>query len=203
MEKLPIVYESLIGTLFLVKNVGNQTLLMAPGLELTKLDVEDKNWMILDHFYPDQEGSLFNFLCMTGEKVCSEDLIVPFLKMGDMHEEEDVLRHARHLKHWGVQSDMEPMTLNFILRIERKINGQKSYDIFGGGAYMRGNPTTDCAADILGHSLLFAARTGFFSSITISIGGVRDEEKAEAEDVFEKVCEIVKDEAIIKMVDCV
>lgn len=203
MEKLPIVYESLIGTMFLVKNVGNQTLLMAPGLELTKLDVEDKNWMNLDHFDPDQEGSNFNYLCMTGDKVCSEDLIVPFLKLGDMNDEEDVLRHARQLKYWGVESDMEPMTLNFILRTERDINGHKSYDIFGSGAYMRGNPTTDCAADILGHSLLFAARTGFFSSIIVSIGGVRDEEKAEADDVFEKVCEIVKDEGIIKMVDCV
>lgn len=203
MENLPIVYESQIGTLFLVKNVGRQTLLMAPNMELTTLDVEDKNWMNFDHFYPEHEGSYFHYLCMTGEKVCSEDLIVPLLQMGEMLEEDEILRHARHLKYWGVESDMEPVTLNLCVRTERNSPGHKSYEIFGGGVLMRGNATTECTAEVIGYALLYAAKTGFFSSINVSINGAIDEENAAAEDVYEKVCEIVKGEEIIKMVDCV
>ena len=169
MENLPIVYESQIGTLFLVKNVGRQTLLMAPNMELTTLDVEDKNWMNFDHFYPEHEGSYFHYLCMTGEKVCSEDLIVPLLQMGEMLEEDEILRHARHLKYWGIESDMEPVTLNLCVRTERNSPGHKSYEIFGGGVLMRGNATTECTAEVIGYALLYAAKTGFFSSITLPI----------------------------------
>ncbi|MBR2775941.1 MAG: hypothetical protein IKD75_02335 [Prevotella sp.] len=199
MEKLPIVYESLIGTLFLVKNVGSQTLLMAPGMELTRLDVEDKNWMNLDHFYPDHEGSYFHYLCMTGEKVCSEDLIVPLLNMGEMQEEEEILRNARHLKHWGVESDMEPVTLNFCVKTERNSPGQKSYEIFGNGVLMRGNPTPECTAEAIGYSLLHTAKTGFFSTIKVTITGFNEEDKAAAGEIFDKVCEIVQDEGKIKV----
>jgi len=203
MEKLPIVYESLIGTLFLVKNVGSQTLLMAPNMNLTTLDVGDKNWTNLEEYFPDNDGSCFNYLCMTGEKVCSEDLIVPFLKMADMSEEEDVLKNARQLRHWGVESDMEPVTLNLNLVSERERIGQKSYKLFGSGVCLSRNPTTECTADVIGYSLLYAAKTGFFPSIKVSIRGIKKEDITAAEEVLEKVCEIVQGEEIIKMVDCV
>ena len=203
MEKLPIVYDSITGTLFLVKNVGRQTLLMAPNMELTTLDVEDKNWMNFDHFYPDHKGSYFNYICMTGEKVCSEDLIVPLMKLGYVHEKAEMEKVARQLRHWGVVSDMVPVSLEVNVKTNVYKDGSECIEIYGDGFRMIGCATTECAAESLAYALLYAADSDFFLSIVVSIRAFSEKDMKVSKEVYEKVCEFVQHDGTIKIVGCV
>ena len=52
MEKnLIVVYESEIGTPFVVKPVGGQVLLLSPGQDLIRLEVDNVNWRAQENTY--------------------------------------------------------------------------------------------------------------------------------------------------------
>lgn len=200
MEKLPIVYDNSTGTLYLVKNEGRQTLLMAPSRLLSTLEVEDTNCTELEYIHPYDNDTLFKYLCMTGETVNAEDLIQPILKMGEIQEESEMKRVTRQLKHWGVVSDMEPVRLDLDVRTQLIRDGSESVEILGDGVCMVGNATAECAAETLATALLYAADTDFFPSIVVSITAFLEKDKALSEEVFKMVREQVQHEAVIKIV---
>ena len=199
MEKLPIVYETCTGTLFLVKNVGNQALLLSPGLELTRLVVEDKNWMNLDHYCPDHEGSLFHYLCMTGETVVAYDLFVPLLSIGDTHNEAEVNRCVQHLTHWGVLSDKSDVKLE--LYVKRSEDGRGGYlvGVSGDGYSSPCNGSAEVAAECLSQALIDVVRTGLFPSVSVSFDCFHDEDQMLKDEVASVVREMVSDEKRIKI----
>lgn len=199
MENLPIVYDPCTGTLFLVKNVGNQVLLMSPGLELTRLVVEDKNWMNLDHYYPDHEGSLFHYLCMTGETVVANDLFEPLLMIGETHDEAEVNRCVQHLTHWGVLSDKSDVKLELYVRRREDRRGGYLVEISGDGYNSPGNGSAKVAAEYLGQALIDVVRTGLFPSVSVSFKCFDGEDQALKDEVASLVRKMVSDEKRIKI----
>ena len=75
MEKnLIVVYESEIGTPFVVKPVGDQVLLLSPGQDLIRLEVDNVNWRAQESTYVRNGESKFCYLGMTGEQISKYDM---------------------------------------------------------------------------------------------------------------------------------
>lgn len=171
MEKnLVVVYESEVGTPFVVKPVGNQVLLLSPGMELTKLNVREQNWNNPVGVCPPEGESRFCYFGMTGEEVSGETMFALLIKLfdADCYDKSNYKCLLDTFSRWGISCPQEP--LNVRIHLYKKEKGSLTEYHFMGhnfNDYMCGNSVN--MAILLGETLQLIAMTGLFPEINIEV----------------------------------
>lgn len=179
MEKnLVVVYESEIGTPFVLKPVGNQVLMLRPGTELTRLRVESVNWNNLDKPKVFNGESKFSYLGMTGEQVSARTLfwlLIRFMTFG-FYDEDAAKEIKNDLKSMDITCPYEPITIGIHL-YEKKNNDSTEYHYSCEGFDNYLCSKTSYLGEDLGISLKMIMETDFFPEIHVNIeqGGFSDE----------------------------
>lgn len=171
MEKnLVVVYESEVGTPFVVKPVGNQVLLLSPGMELTKLDVREQNWNNPIGVRPPEGESRFCYLGMTGEEVSGETMFALLIKLfdADCYDKSNYKRLLDTFSRWGISCPHEPLNVRMHL-YKREKGSLTEYHFFchDFDDYMCGCSVN--MAILLGETLQLIAMTGLFPEINIEV----------------------------------
>ena len=171
MEKnLVVVYESEIGTPFVVKPVGDQVLLLSPGMELTRLDVRETNWNNPVEVRPPEGESRFCYLGMTGEEVSGETMFALLIKLfdADCYDKSNYKRLLDTFSRWGISCPNEPLNVKILL-YKREKGSLTEYHFMGRNFddYMCCNCIN--MAILLGETLQLIALTGLFPEINIEV----------------------------------
>ncbi len=171
MEKnLIVVYESEVGTPFVVKPVGNQVLLLSPDMELTRLDVREQNWNNPIGMRPPEGESRFCYFGMTGEEVSGETMFALLIKLfdADCYDKSNYKRLLDTFSRWGISCPYEP--LNVKIHLYKRESGSLTEYHFAGhniNDYMCGNCVNMII--LLGETLQLIAMTGLFPEINIEV----------------------------------
>ena len=171
MEKnLVVVYESEIGTPFVVKPVGDQVLLLSPGMELTKLDVREQNWNNPVEVRPPEGESRFCYLGMTGEEINGETMFALLIKLfdADCYDKSNYKRLLDTFSRWGISCPREPLNVKILLYKKEK-GSLTEYHFTGHNFddYMCCNCIN--MAILLGETLQLIAMTGLLPEINIEV----------------------------------
>lgn len=171
MEKnLIVVYDSEVGTPFVVKPVGNQVLLLSPGMELTRLDVREQNWNNPVEMCSHEGESKFCYLGMTGEEVSGETMFALLIRLfdADCYDKSNYKILLDTFKRWGISCPYEPLNVKLHLYTSLS-SGVKEYHFAGYdfNDYM----CNRCVNMIilLGETLQLIALTGLFPEINIEV----------------------------------
>ncbi len=168
MEKNIVVYESRIGTPFVLKPVGHQVLMLNPGMELTTLEVNDVNWTGLDK---DNNGECnFCYLGMTGEEVSGNNLFAMLMLnfSAGIYMHDDAHELIGLLARWGISC---PFSC-----IYRKVDFLKKYKSGYTEYYFCGDGFSDfvCSApeyiaEVFGEALLLVSQSQLYPEIVIDL----------------------------------
>ena len=171
MEKnLIVVYESEIGTAFVVKPVGDQVLLLSPGQDLIRLEVDNVNWQSQERTYARNGESKFCYLGMTGDQISKDDMF-DFLirKMTFGFDDDYEAKYVREsLDCLGISCAYEPVSVEFNLYEKPGVNTTEFH------YKCRGFDNSLCSApnylgEDLGISLKLIMETNFFPMLYVEV----------------------------------
>ena len=169
MEKnLVVVYEKDIAVPFLLKPMGNQVLLLSPGLELSQLNVEAQNWDNDDRDYNNNFESRFDYLCMTGETISANRMFELLMKSQNVGDEQSVHQIIETLRQWGVNCPYEAVNFKIDLSMV-EINGKKDYKYSGDGFVSFGFTSPVYVTEALGYALKNVLSPGIFPWMDIEV----------------------------------
>lgn len=169
MEKnLVVVYDNGIGLPFVLKPVGNKTLLLSPGIELSRLRVDGHNWN-LDEIEPvNSHDCCFRYLCMTGEEIPARQmfsLIMLNLVYGDENAIRDLIDT---LDQWGITCPHTPVVFNIMLS-KHEQDGKIEYCFSGDGFKFEIISSPEGIAKQIGFTLKTALGSDLFMELLITI----------------------------------
>ena len=169
MEKnMVVVYENGVGVPFLLKPIGNQVMLLSPGLELSRLRVDAINWDNADRDSKDNFESEFCYLCMTGEEVSQNrifGLLMLTQKCGDLSSAKQTIETLNTM---GVSCTYFPVIAEISVLKDKRF-GCDDYQYYGECFSNVGIGNLDCLADMLGHSFINIIRTDVIPEINVVI----------------------------------
>ena len=200
MEKnLVVVYESEVGLPFVLKPVGDQVLLLSPGLELSRLEVEEKNRNNPIMCRPHEGESKFCYLCMTGEEIKGERMFALLIKAfgADCYNGGNYKDLLDIFSQWGISVRNEPLNVKMHL-YKREKAGLTEYHFMGEGFndYLCSNCVE--MSSYLGDTLQLIALTGLFSEINIEVSqGAFTTDEFVATEI--RLSEMLKDEKSISL----
>jgi len=178
MEKnLIVVYESEIGIPFVVKPVGDQVLLLSPGQDLIRLEVDNVNWRAQENTYVRNGESKFCYLGMTGEQISKYDMF-DFLirKMTFGFDDDYEAKFVREsLNYLGISCAYEPVSIDINLYEKPSANNTEfHYRCHGFDNSLCSAP--NYLGEDLGISLKLIMETNFFPMLHVEVfqGGFSD-----------------------------
>ena len=169
MEKnLVVVYDNGIGLPFLLKPMGKQVLLLSPGIELSRLRIDNINWDLDAIGDPKGYESEFCYLCMTGESISANRMFALLMKSQEVGNEETIHNRVETLDQWGVSCTYEPVNLKIDLSMVT-INGVDDYKYSGDGFISFGYSNAVCVTETLGNALKNVFSSGLFPEINVEV----------------------------------
>lgn len=169
MEKnMVVVYDNGIGVPFLLKPMDKQVLLLSPGLELSRLNVEAQNWDNDDRDTPNNYESRFNYLCMTGEEISSERMFALMMLNLNVGNAQTIKEMMETLDLWGVSCSYTPVNFEITLSKRERMGGME-YIYYGEGFFNFAISSADGIANHVAYSLVDAIKTNAFPEINVTI----------------------------------
>lgn len=169
MEKnLVVVYDNGIGLPFLLKPMGKQVLLLSPGIELSRLRIDNINWDV--DAIGDTKGceSEFCYLCMTGEEISTNSMFGLLMKTQNVGDEQAIRETVEILRQWDVNCPYKPVNCKVDLSMVT-INGRDDYKYSGDGFCSYGFSNAVCVTEALGYALKNVLSSGLFPEINIEV----------------------------------